>query len=107
MEFVDFDVIVDGDWEVDNFSGAAKKSLEKVRDSDNAVNYPLLRETGSFAMASAEGVEVGCPNLLPHDSPERTVDAEGWARGFFVRVTRALDWISDIESFVDDLFPMN
>jgi hypothetical protein len=76
-------------------------------DSDTAVNHPLLSELECSAMASVEGAVVDCPSLLPHDSPERTVDAEGWAKGFFVRVTRALDWISGIESFVVDLFPMN
>jgi hypothetical protein len=107
MEFVDFDAVVDGDCEVDNCFWAVRNSLEMVCDSDAAVNCPLPKETGSFAVASVGGMEVGCSNLVPHDSPERTVDAEGWAKGFFVTVTGALDWISDFESFVGGLFPMN
>lgn len=107
MEFVDFDMAVDGDREVDKFFGAAKNSLEMGCDSGTAANYPRLSEPARFAMASVEAAEVDCPNLVPHDSLERTVDVEDLATGFFVRPSLALDWISDTESFVDDLFPMN
>lgn len=107
MKFGDFEMVFEGDREVDNFLEAAKNPLEMLLDSGIAASYSRLREPVRFAMASVEVAEVDCSNLVPHDSLERTVDVEDLATSFFVRVTLALGWISDIESFVRDLFPMN